>query len=340
MLAYIRMLESDRWRSRAIFVAASALAYVTHYFALMLPLIQFAHLLINLRKHWRSLRTWTLLQVAAAVPLLVWVTALAQQQERVFGIGWIPESQWYDLVYTLINFSVGFTLPLTAFHWLGLAVFLALIGLSILHAGMDREKRSLLLLWALLPMVLTFLLSLRQPTYVDRFFIASLPAILLLAALGLDRLGGWRTLAAGALVVALLGFGLARFNFDPSQKKEEWAEAAALIERAGADEAVVVRVLQEIVPLSYYYHGDHPIEAMEVNRSVTPLEQLAEGHAGLWLIYWDSIADAHLVATDPPFDGAGEKDSTAAAWVRGEGPELVERIDLRGVTVFHFALRP
>lgn len=340
MLVYERMLEDGNAWFRTLFVILSGLAYLTHYFALMLPLIQFAHLILNLRKRWRLLRIWTLLQFVAAIPLAIWIGVLAQDGERSFGIGWIPEPQLADLIYTLINFSVGYIQPLTVIQWLGFGVFLLLTMLGLRNVRLNAEKRSFLLLWAFLPMMVTFLLSLRQPTYVDRFFILSLPAWLLLAGLGLDFLGGWRSVAACVVVTAICVVGMVHFNFGPSQQKEAWREAAMYIEQANQEEVIVVRVLQSIVPLSYYYGSEHSIQAMEVNREITPLASIAEGHSGLWLIYWNAIGDAHLVAADPPFDASAERDPEASNWLAGRGPELVERFDMRGVTIFHFAMEP
>jgi hypothetical protein len=242
-------------------------------------------LLFNLRKHWSMLRIWTLLQVMAAIPLAVWISVIARQGGRSFGIGWVPESQIQDLIYTLISFSVGYIQPLTLIHWLGLGVFFLLIVIGLRHARMTVEKRSLLFLWAFLPMMLTFLLSLPQPTYVDRFFIVSLPAWLLLVGLGLNRLGGWKTAAACGVVMAIYVVGMGQFSSGPTQQKEAWGEPAGYIGQADEEEAIVGRVLQSIVPLSYYYKGGHPIQAMEINREITSLKTLAKEHTGLWLSY-------------------------------------------------------
>ena len=114
----------------------------------------------------------------------------------------------------------------------------------------------------------------------------------------------------------------------------------SLPSRAEPDEAIVVRVLQIVVPPSIYYDGPLPPEAMELSRVLTPLEELAVGHRGTELVYRNASLDAHQVAGYPPVDPAAEQDPVAAAWLAGQGPPLVERGDFEGVTVFHFGSMP
>jgi hypothetical protein len=122
--------------------------------------------------------------------------------------------------------------------------------------------------------------------------------------------------------------------------REQWREAASRLEQAEPDEAIVVRVLQIAVPLSYYYHGSVPIEAMEVNRQVTPLSELARDREGVWLVYWNASADIHRVASAPSFQPQDEVDPEASSWLEGRGPPLLERMDFVGVTLLHFGASP
>jgi hypothetical protein len=94
------------------------------------------------------------------------------------------------------------------------------------------------------------------------------------------------------------------------------------------------------VPLTYYYHGPLPLEALEVNRRVVSLADLAEGHTGVWLVYWNAAAEIHRVTSDPPFRPEDEEDEQAAAWLAGDGPPLLGRTDYVGVTLLHFGGSP
>lgn len=339
MLAYARWLERPGHARAAALAGVSALAYLTHYFALMVPLVQFAHLTLRLRRHPRALRGWTAAQALAAVPLAAWIGALALRDAQVFGIGWIPAPSLADLPATLVSFTVGYDGPPSAWQWGGALACLALAACGAAAQG-RQDGRALTLLWALLPALLTLGLSLRRPLYMDRFLIGSLVPLLLLVAAGAGRLPGRAAPAVAAALLVVFGAAGWGFSIAPGQTREQWREAAQLLERAGPDEAIIARTLQIVVPLSLYYRGGLPLQAMETNRTVSPLEELAAGRAGTWLVYWNAAADAHRVAGSPPFHPGDEVDPQAAAWLAGLGPPLIERFDLEGVTLLRFGGLP
>jgi hypothetical protein len=49
---------------------------------------------------------------------------------------------------------------------------------------------------------------------------------------------------------------------------------------------------------------------------------------------------AQLVVSDTAFDPISEQDPVTSEWIAGRGPDLVERFDMRGLTIFHFAMTP
>jgi uncharacterized membrane protein len=337
MLAYARLLRSDRSRgTEVIFVVVSGLAYLTHYFALFLPLVQLAHIAISFRRQHGLLARWILLQVLAAIPLLLWIYWIYQQPQAVFGIGWIEVPRLIDLWYTLVNFSVGFVGQADPLRWLGAIFF----GALAIYGARSRWRfdlaTSLVMLWALLPLVLTFLFSLRRPVYVDRFLIVSLPAFVLLVSKGLDALKRPARLAAGIAALLLSAYGIATFAFGPGQQKEDWRAAGEHLTLAQEEEALVVRTLQMVIPLAYYHPDYESFDVIEVNRDITPITQYSEGHPGTWLLYWSPNSDAHSVAATNNLKIEDEADPQVGRWMAGLGPEILERIDFRGLTIFHF----
>lgn len=338
MIFYDRLLERPDARNFAGFALTNSIAYLTHYFGFFLPIIQLGHLVIHLRRHWRLLRAWTVSQALAAAPALLWVVAISRRDVQIFGIGWIPTPTIGDLPLTLLNFTVGASPEVTAFHWAALGLALTMVGIGIWARWPDPDRKTLALLWGFLPLVLSFLLSTRRPIYVDRFFILSLGAWLLLVAAGAARLnGGWFALASATLIGGMV-FGLITVNWGGQQVKEQWREAAWYLERAGSDEVIVPRVIQMVVPLRYYYAGQAPIEPLQVNRDLGSLSEITAGYGGVWLVYWNASADAHLFAAEPPFDPSAETAPEARAWISGLGPSLIERVDFKGVTMLHFRL--
>jgi mannosyltransferase len=339
MWAYVRLLnQPNRWNA-LLFTLLSTPAYLTHYFALFLPLVQFVHLVTYLRRYPRELRIWSGLQFLAGLPLLGWVYLLAQRPAQYFGIGWIPQPSIRDLVYTWVNFTLGYLPPLNLGAWLLVASLLALAALGTLRLRTDRKLQLLLVLWAFAPLVVILLLSKNRPTYVDRFFILSLPPVLMLLATGIAGLSRRWGLLVGALALIAFAWRAGEVLRAPETlRKEAWREAVAYLSaNVGPDEVIVLRTLQIAVPLQYY-NPALPYQAMQVNREITLLEELAQDRDGVWLVYWNASAEAHELAALGQFDLSAEDDPITRMWLSGKGPELLEQRDFEGITLFHFTL--
>lgn len=338
MQAYLRIWSEEARRWRAAFILFSGLAYITHYFAFVLPFIQFIHLALFIKRKPAFIRTWIALQVVASIPALIWIGLLAARAGQSFGIGWIPGPEMMDLIYSLINLTVAFS---SQGNWLqntAFAVTLAALVAGTIALWKRADKGMIWLLWGYLPLLLIFVLSLRRPLYIDRFFILSIPAILTVVAVGVARLPGKIFSAAAALLMALFAVRSVQFLRDPAQQKEAWREAAHVLAEATPGETIVFRVLQIAVPFRYYPPGAAEQQSMEVNRTITPLPELAEGFKAMWLVYWNANGDVHLPAGNLPFDVAADQDSQALKWTTGQGPPIIERFDLKGITIFRFDL--
>lgn len=340
MMAFWWALGSRSRRAWGVFAGVSALAYLTHYFALYIPLVTFVFLVLTFERHHGVLVRWTLAQALAVLPLVTWLVALYAVGGGTFGIGWIPSPRPADLLRTLWSFALAYdghvTYPVVA----GLLAWGLLLGLGVCR-GRDRGGiRVLLALAVVLPPLVTFLLSLRRPTYVDRFFIGGLPAFVLLTAAGLERLPrpiGW---AAGLALAGLGLWGITRFHTasPPVFAKEDWRGAAAYVaaHESGGD-ALGVRYLQHVVPFQYYYRGALEPAAVTVNQQTTPLEDVAAGHGRLWLLFRAPHDDLHHLAWSSPF--VLERDEVAPGvrdWIADHAPGQVATFP--GLVVMRFDL--
>ncbi len=320
----------------------SALAYLTHYFALYLPLVQFAFLVATLRRHHRALARWTLTQAVAALPFAGWLTALYSVGGGTFGIGWIRQPGLSDLLRTLWSFGMAYDGRITPIVAVGLLVWVGLAGWGMGYggraAGAQRVALPLLGLGLALPLLATFLLSLRRPAYVDRFFIGSLFSFLLLAGGGLARIPRWPRWAAGLALAGLGIWGTARFHFDPLFAKEDWRGAAAYVRtRERTDDGLALRHFQYVVPFLYYYQGALEPEAVTVNRDTASLDELAAGHRRLWLLFRGRHDDLHHLAWNEPFDlERDEGHPEVRAWLERHPP--AEVVAFPGVTLMRFDL--
>jgi len=329
LLAFWRALRDRRLRTWAVLVAASAGAYLTHYFALYLPLVEFVFLLATFRRRHRVLVRWTVAQALAILPFAAWVVVLYSSGGGTFGIGWIPRPQLSDPLKTLWSFGMAYDGRVNLVVVGGLLLWVGLLVLGAGHGRGHQEARKLLMLAFALPPLVTFLLSLRRPTYVDRFFIGSLPAFLLLAASGLARLPRPARWAAGLALAGVGLWGATRLHAAPVFVKEDWRGAAAYVEERGAPgDALALRYFQYVVPWRYYYRGTLEPAAVTLNRQTTSLEEIAARHRRLWLIFRARHDDPHHLAWGSAFVfERDETDPIVRAWV--------SKHPLGSITSFH-----
>jgi len=336
LVAFWRALRSRRTAYWAILVVLSAVAYLTHYFALYLPLVQFAFLLVTFRRHHRVLARWTLVQALAALPLAAWLTALYTIGGGSFGVGWISRPGLTDLLKTLWSFGMAYDGRVGPLVVAGVLIWSGLLVMGAWRGSGRRGARLMLALSLALPPLVTFLLSLRRPTYVDRFFIGGLPAFLLLAGAGLALLPRLTRWAAALALIGLSVWGIVRFQSDPFFAREGWRDAAAWVEeREKAGDVLALRHFQYVIPFGYYYQGALEPAAVTLNRRTTPLQEIVAGHERVWLIFRARHDDVHHLAWGEPF--VLERDETAPevrAWIADHSP--AETVSFPGVSVFLF----
>ena len=156
-------------------------------------------------------------------------------------------------------------------RWLGgpgpaavcaLAVVVAAVAAVRLARDHGRTERlwhnALVGTWLLLPPVLVMAISLLlQPLWQPRYVIWSLPPVLLAVALGIDRLGRPRLVAAaGAVLVAFFAVDLAR-DFDRLKKAEDLRAAARFVHRhARAGDAIAYTPAFARLGFDYYYRDE------------------------------------------------------------------------------------
>ena len=109
----------------------------------------------------------------------------------------------------------------------------------------------LIVLWALLPVAILALISEWQPLFLQRYVIFSLPAMLLLAALGMDQLQKWKI--GMILVVLLCGMSVPAIIGDYHKPREDWRAASnTILAGATPGDAVVFFPFYSRIMLDYY----------------------------------------------------------------------------------------
>jgi uncharacterized membrane protein len=347
--AFWKLIIRPCWSRWLWFTLVSALIFAVHYFAFVFSLAQFVYLIINLRRTHRALRWWALAQVAAFLPFLPWAMAIATRDGRNFGIGWIRPPTLLDVPLTLTNLSLALSNPGWAWTW---AAFVLILTLATVGAVLARttlfptscssppSRWLFLASWLVIPLAFIWVISLRLPLYVDRFFIICLPPLMLLTST--ISLSPTR-LARGTMVGLVLISAAASFRLliDPRLAKEDWRATAAYVqagEKAG--DTLVMRDFQTGIPFGTYYRGVLDPQPATINQQTTPLDELSAGYDRMWLVYRRPFESTHRLAGSDPFTWHHEQEPTVHDWLVRHDPGLVKEETFPGtyVVLYHLSL--
>ncbi len=322
------------------FVALSALAYLTHFTALVLPVAQALVLLV--RRPGRPLWwRWSAAQALALAPLAAWV-AYALGQTREPSEGSIPGPTLATVPRAVWNLLVGAGIDTGA--WMTPAIVLATVGLAGgVVWGIRRRDVGAVTMLALVAAasIPTFVAVLTITTkYSDRYLAVALPAFMILVAAGWTRTGFARVgVVALAVIVASAAVVSARSTFDDREPGEDWSGAARVVgAEAGAGDLVVFqrsttrRAFEDASPSG----ADPPFEVVELDATAdtTADERRAED---VWVVYRNPIEDFHTGAYrdfTPLEPGLSEMSD----WLIARRERIVDERVLEGMRIFR--LRP
>lgn len=344
---FLRLLRAQRLRLWVGLTVFTALGICTHYFAFAMPVVQLVYFALTLRRNHALLRPWLLSQVVAFSPLVPWYVFILLRGEFYFGSAALAPPTPVEVVYTLWNFSIGYSGDVTLSIVLSLVVFWSTLALGL--ASLFRRRLgwgSLLVLWFALPVAVTYLLALRLPMYVDRYLMSAFPAFVLIIVEGLIVLGRrWGVLGLVVLIAAS-ALGTARIYYDPAYSKEDWRGVAQCIEQHEQSGDLVMPLLyQSLTPLlGQYYHGQVPVEPILMGTQSRDPGTLVADHRRVWLIIPQRHNSTHLLARCQPFDTLNPANYTAPServiqpWLEAHWPELVWHHDFTCISVLLFDL--
>ncbi len=309
MLCFLRIVrDQPNWKHWAGLVFFTSIAINTHHFGFYLPLIQFVFIVLTLRKNYLILRKWVLAMFLSGLTFVPWIIYVVRTGQFYGSSASTRAAVLTDLLKTFWNFTLGYTIQVTLFVVVGLVIFgmLALKGLQTITG----TTRKLLLIWLLLPPLLTFLISLRLPLYMDRYLIISMPPLIVLVAAGLASL---KPIALQAGLIAAVGvvtlFSTARVYFDDSiYERADWRGVSAQLSveaQAGRDMILTLQY-QDLLSYQLYYHGQMQIQPLVIwdHAEFPNLEAYASNHPGfkLWFVIPYINQSMHLVGHCQPFN--------------------------------------
>ncbi|MGB8769870.1 MAG: glycosyltransferase family 39 protein [Candidatus Korobacteraceae bacterium] len=257
----VRAVEQNHERDWALWTVFGALAVYSHYFASLVLVAQACSLFFRKRPApWGRLIIHGLAILAIAAPGLTYVLRVPPQG---MTFPWMPKPTPKQLLHlALFLGGSGEKFLLAMILW----------SAGVIAIRRDRSGEStpgsywrgmLVISWAVVPVLLTALVSLRHPVFVQRYMIFSLPATVMLAGRGMSalpkkRIGFW-------LVVALCVTSIPTLILGYRKPREDWRSATnVILASAQPGDAVVIYPFYAIVGFDYYRQLDPHAPALHL----------------------------------------------------------------------------
>lgn len=321
MYSLIRALKTRRTRYFIANAVVGTLLAYTHYFGLLMIVVQNLYFLLGWNRHKRMLTQWILGQGSVVIVYVPWLWAILSQiaarSHQGVGLHAMPPTMG-ALVAIVRDFN-----GTTVSSWPFLeALMLLLTLLGVFTVGQRRgrfewrhplssaesfmyvvslkklEHVLLLILWFLVPILLTFTFSHFISVLEIRSFIILLPAILMLAARGIRNI---RPRSMQTLILLVLIFTNTyellrsdQYGYFGVTNKEQWREVAQFVDtNAQPGDVVLFEAPYVQKPFDYYSQiTDNVLPRQpgflrgesKLNDTLENLLPLVAEHRRVWLI--------------------------------------------------------
>ena len=296
---FVQWLEEQRSWLGVAYVLVSAAALYAHFFAALVICSQAVSLLwLPLRSvPWRRLAAAWSAVAAAALPIAYYIL-----KRDVGQLYWVRPTT-VDEIYKLTVFYAGGSKAVAAvLSVLSLAVIATAVAdnrKTLAAKGEESWRFQLIFLWAVLPVVLTVLVSLHKPIFVHRYLLVALPGYLTLIALGLARIRKQlRLYSALGVFIALSGISIAQEYRRPI---EDWRGVVEhVLSHARPEDSVLLYMPYGVNNFVFYTirrereEAHVPLGRLEPVDSVAQLQAIDSPRA--WLI----LCPSPHVAKDAP----------------------------------------
>jgi mannosyltransferase len=244
---FVRAVEGGDMRDWVLWTVVSVSAFYSHDFAALVLVAQAASMFFKAPpRPWGRVILCGLIIFVAALPALTYVFRASPENLHFI---WMPRPSPKEFWHLALFLGSG---GIKVALWLVLwgAALAAIIRARRAGAEQEAWRGALLLLWAVLPAVLIALFSLRHPMFLQRYMIFSLPATVLLAAIGASILPKWRI--GVALVIVLCVANVPSIVKKYHKPREDWRGATAtVLSSAAPGDAVVFFPFYTRVMLDY-----------------------------------------------------------------------------------------
>jgi len=314
LLAMLRAADRRRQVMWHLIYGVTAIAMLyTHYFAVTLLLAQNVVWLVWVGqsgrwRRWQRWAQWLIGQVIVACSFLPWLW-YARDSLR----SWPAISAPFSLLYLLGEvwrvFSLGLSVPPRFDPLLLVFGLFVVLGLASTLRRNHSETQGMTVwgvpvVYLAVPILLTYLASLRRPVYNPKFLLLATPPFHLLLAAGIlfawDERARRRSTLQRLWVVAGLSFVLVaairplhNYYFDPHYARDDYRSLVRFVESvAGPDDALLINAPGQVEIVDYYTHGRVPEFPLPQRRppdraeTEAALRDLAARYKHIYAVLW------------------------------------------------------
>ena len=293
---FIRALERGELVYWVGYVLTTSLALYTDNGAIWYVASISVFFLLAHRRFSDRLTGWLVSNLALGLTYIPWLPFFIHQTQQVTESFWLPPPSFQTVLGAFLDFQ-SYNFPLIEISLL----YLTTIFVWAFIVPRKSWQQQLASLWLFLPLLVSLLLSLRQPIFLSRNLIAASLGYYLLITAILLKFKSTRLMLV--LLIPLLGMNLVSIGRNAwVTQKEDWRDAARYVANAvkGKPDGLVVFLPGYAeIPFQYYFKDYHqfvytqgyPGDELLLHpnpKEVQDLDQLFEGHPYVWLVMRDA----------------------------------------------------
>jgi mannosyltransferase len=295
---FIRALQTGALAFWAGYILTTSLALYTDNGAIWYVASISIFFLLARRRFLERLPGWLVSNLFVGLAYLPWLPFFIRQTQQVTESFWLPPPSFQSVLGAFLDFQ-SYNFPLIEISLL----YLTTIFVWAFIVPRKSWQQQLATLWLFLPIVVSLLLSLRQPIFLSRNLIAASLGYYLLVIAILLKFNSRRLVLA--LFLPLLAMNLVSIGRNAWViQKEDWRDAAQYVANAirGKQDGLVVFLPGYAeLPFQYYfkdyhqfvytqgYPGDELLLHLDP-KEVQNLDQLFQGHPYVWLVMRDAAS--------------------------------------------------
>lgn len=301
-----------------IYAMASALAVYAHFFAIFFLFAQWLSVLSQRPSGIREL-PWRKYLAAIFLTTCLISPALYYMAFRRSGqLAYIPRPHLHDLsqlLYFLTADEGKYRKPIALLYLLccGVAVRRLVLRLRTRDSSPQNTGQILVILCAVLPIVVTFLISFWIPIFFPRYLLICLPPLVLLAGLGLAAFPSW---ARSGLVLVMIALSAGCVIWYYGHPNDDWrALTAYVLKHAEPGDVIVGCPPGAEWPVQYYSaamnSGKPPqFSYLTAPRLLQKLHSASNSARRFWVVAWGDNPDAKAMPLDvaPEYERIAEQD--------------------------------